>query len=348
MSTIAGVYSETTLNDIRVIADRIMFDDRIKQQYIPHLDIFKAIQAVQTAQLTPIFRRETGLEGGTSVVKEYDVEVMWRNVCSQSCEENTHCTLGGDKSSTNKQSYSLSWERVVNFTEDEVDYRDNEFDLKVSIAKQLLMADKTLLECFAEYIVSQLNTFKGTNQLGTSGKGVVSGTDTYIDRAYWDGTLVAYFLRVAAMNQFTSPVFLSGQNLYEQFILAAYNAANANGKGEANMYKDLRFFFDLWNIDSVNDPDLITYMLSLGSVAMATKFYNPTTPERTWDFWRYTMPSRWIPGVTYDVFMNDECSSTNDLIKFNYKVKMKGDLFLNPEGCTADNTGVLTFICGTV
>ena len=30
-----------------------------------------------------------------------------------------------------------------------------------------------------------------------------------------------------------------------------------------------------------------------------------------------------------------------------FKVKLKADLFLNPIGCQANNTGVLTFTCGT-
>jgi hypothetical protein len=106
----------------------------------------------------------------------------------------------------------------------------------------------------------------------------------------------------------------------------------------------MRMYFDLFNIDSVNDPDLYTYLLSQGSLAMASKFYNPTTPERTFEFIRYTMPSRFVPGFVYDVFYNDECT-TNDMIQHNFKVKLKADIFNNPEGCEAGNTGVLRFLC---
>ena len=343
MSTTAGVFSETVLNDIRVLASRLMFDDRIKQQFIPKIDVFKAIAAAQTADVNTVFNRAQVIDGEK---KDVDVEVMWSNVCGQTVVDNTTCVLGGTESSTNLQSYSLTYEKVVKFSEDEASFRDNEFGLRQAIAKQLLKADINLLENFAQYCVGNINLFKGVNQL-TTGKGVVSGTDTYIDPSYWDGTLLAYLNRVGIMNRFTSPVLLSGNNFYEQAFIAAYNAANANGKGTAAMYGDMGLMFDLFNIDTVNTPDLITYLLSQGSIALATKFYNNAgSIDKGFDFWRYTMPSQFLPGVTYDVFYNNECT-TNDQFKHNFKVKLTGDLFNNPEGCTANNTGVLTFVCGT-
>ncbi|MCX6328205.1 MAG: hypothetical protein NTZ85_01640 [Bacteroidia bacterium] len=332
MSTTAGVFNETTLRTIRLVADAIMFDDRIKQQYIPKIDIIAAVQSVQTANILPTPARK----------KDVDVEVIWQNVCNPACEENVTCVIGGDKSSTNAQEYALSWERVINFSEDEADYIDNEFNIETAIAKQLLVADKTLVECFAQYVVANLNTFSGTNVF-TGGKGTVAGNITSIAAAFWDWTLFAYFQRVGILNRFTNPIFLSGSNFYEQYFLSDYKRLNADGKAET-IFDRMRMYFDLFNIDAVNDPDLYTYLLSQGSLAMASKFYNPTTPERTFEFIRYTMPSRFVPGFTYDVFYNDECT-TNDMIQHNFKVKLKADIFNNPEGCEAGNTGVLRFLC---
>ena len=53
MSTVAGVFSETLLRTLRAKADELMFDDRIKQQFVPQIGILDAIAAVQTAQITP-------------------------------------------------------------------------------------------------------------------------------------------------------------------------------------------------------------------------------------------------------------------------------------------------------
>jgi hypothetical protein len=274
MSTTAGVFNETTLRTIRLVADAIMFDDRIKQQYIPKIDIIAAVQSVQTANILPTPARK----------KDVDVEVIWQNVCNPACEENVTCEIGGEKSSTNAQEYALTWERVINFSEDEADYIDNEFNIETAIAKQLLVADKTLVECFAQYVVANLNTFSGTNQF-TAGKGTVAGNITSIAAAFWDWTLFAYFQRVGILNRFTNPIFLSGSNFYEQYFLSDYKRLNADGKAET-IFDRMRMYFDLFNIDSVNDPDLYTYLLSQGSLAMASKFYNPTTPERTFEFIR--------------------------------------------------------------
>jgi len=335
MSTTAGYFDETILNDIRVRATSIAFDDRIKQQYVANYDVLKAIESVQTAQLyTPASR-----------IKDVDVEVIWQNVCGQTVEDNTTCVIGGSKSSTNIQEYSISYEKVVKFSEDEADFRDNEFDIQEAIAKQFAVADKNLTEDFAQYAVGRMEAFKGWNVL-TDGKGTVSGADTYIPAAYWNADLVAYLNRAAIRNQFTSPTYVSGNNLYEQIFVANAKAANANGKGDAILWGGLKMYFDLFNIDTVNDPDLKTYMLSMGSLAMAYRTWNPINPEVVNGvFTRWQMKSQYTP-FWYDVFYDADCT-TYDQIQHNFKVKLRADVFNNPTGCDDNNTGVLSFVCGT-
>ena len=36
----------------------------------------------------------------------------------------------------------------------------------------------------------------------------------------------------------------------------------------------------------------------------------------------------------------------NDDVKHVWKIKTRGDIFLNPLGCDNDRTGVLKFVCG--
>lgn len=334
MSTTAGYFDETILNDIRVKAAAISFDDRIKQQYVANYEIIKAIQSVQTANVYSSRARS----------KDVDVEVIWQNVCGQTVEDNTTCEIGGSKSSTNIEEYCLTYEKVINFSEDEADFIDNEFDIQEAIAKQFLVADKNLTEDFAQYCVSQIEAFRGWNTV-TTGKGTVSGADTYIAPVYWNPSLVAYFMRVAKINQFTSPTFVSGNNLYEQMYVAQMNQGNANGKGDAALWNQLKIYFDLFNIDTVNDPLLKTYMLSMGSLALAYRAWNPMNVEVVNGvFSRWQMKSDYLPFY-YDVFYEPECT-TDDLIQHNFKVKLRADLFNNPTGCDDNNTGVLSFVCG--
>lgn len=334
MSTIGGSFDETILLNQRVMADELMFDDRIKQQVTPQYEILNAIRAAQTAIVeTPVTRR-----------KDADVEVIWENFCDITAAEcATDCDFTGNKSSTNAQTYSPSFCKEVKITMDERDFIDNEFD--INIAKALLKADKELTEAFAQYAVAQLEAFKGVNML-TTGKGTVSGTDTFILPAYWTPAIAAYFSRVSIMNRFTNPIFLSGSLLWEQFMVAQANAANADGKGDWALWAGMQPYFDMFNVDSVNDPDLKAYLISMGSVAMVNKFYNPAVPERLMDYTRYTMPSRFMSGMTYDVFYDNECT-TNRFAIHNYVIRFKGDIYLNPEGCEANNTGVLAFTCGS-
>lgn len=333
MSTVAGYFDETILNDIRVRASQIAFDDRIKIQYEANYNVIKAVQAVQTATVSTAKTRS----------KDVDIEVIWQNVCGQTVEDNTTCIIGGSKSSTNIEEYALTYEKVVKFSEDEADFIDNEFDIQEAIAKQFAVADKNITENFAQYAVSQIDGFAGWNVL-TDGRGTVSGADTYIPAAYWNASLAAYFNRVAIRNQFHSHVYLSGSNLYEQMFIAQANAANANGKGDAILYGGMPMYFDLFNVDTVTDPDLKTYMLSSGSLAMAYRAWNPMNPDRTDVFTRWQMKSSYLPFY-YDVFYSTECT-TNDLIKHNFKVKLMADVFNNPTGCDDNNTGVLSFVCG--
>lgn len=341
MSRIAGVFSETLLRTLRVKADEIMLDGRIKQQFIPQYEIIKALLSMQTASVNPRLSQRKDSDGR---VKRYDLEVMWENACEIEPEDNTNCEFGGTKLSTNAQDYSIDWGQVVNFTISEYDMVDNEFNVAETIAKGMLRADKELVEAYAQYCTAVLEANKGVNQF-TGSKGTVVGADTYIQPAYWDSKLIAYFVRVAQLNRFPAFALLSGGNLFEEYFTIMKMMANADGKGDAELFNAVKIFFDLFNIDSVNDPDLVTYMIAQGAVAVANRVYNPPTLEAIGINKRWTMASQFVPELKYDVFYEPECS--NDLYDHNFKVKLSADLFVNPEGCEVNNTGILSFVCGT-
>lgn len=334
MSTVGGSFTETELLQQRVKATEILFDDRIKQQFVPQFDVLKGIQAIQTATINSNFQRK----------KEFDVEVIWENFCdieAAACTDS--CTLGGNKSSTNAETKTLSCFKEVGFSMSEHDFIDNEFE--INIAKAFLRADKALVEAYAAYAVAQLEAFKGANML-TTGKGTIVGGDTHISPAYWNPSLFAYLSRVGIMNRFTNPVLISGANLYEASLIAMANQANANGKGDAYLFGTMPIYHDLFNIDSVNDPDLKTYMVSMGSMAMVSKSFNPNVPEKLMDFTRYTMRSNFMPSLVYDVWYNNACESgASRLVKHNWTIRLTADIYNNPAGCENSNTGILSFQC---
>ena len=332
MSTIGGSFDETILMNQLVKATEIGFDSRIKQQFTPQYAVLNAIKAAQTATVqTPLSKR-----------KDVAVEVQWENFCdivAEACA--TDCTVGGAKSSTNIQEYDVTWCKEVNFSMDENDFYDNVFDMNV--AKAFLKADKEITEAFAQYAVAQLESFKGANAL-TAGKGTVAGTETSIPAAYWTPALAAYFNRVSIMNRFVNPIFLSGSLLYEQYLVSQAMNANADGKGDWALWSGMQPYFDLFNIDTVNDPSLKAYLISMGSVAIGGKNINPDIPAVMLDMTKYTMVSQWT-GLKYDVFYNNACSGTQKMHTHNWTVRAKADIWLNPAGCEQTNTGILSFLC---
>ena len=332
MSTIGGSFDETILMNQLVKATEIGFDSRIKQQFTPQYNIINAIRAAQTATVqTPLSRR-----------KDVAVEVQWENFCdivAEACA--TDCTIGGTKSSTNVEEYDVTWCKEVNFSFDENDFYDNVFDMNV--AKAFLKADKEITEAFAQYAVAQLEAFKGANVL-TTGKGTVVGTETTVPAAYWTASIAAYLNRVTIMNRFVNPVLATGALLYEPYLVSQANGANSDGKGDAALWGGLNPYFDLFNIDTVNTPNLKAYLISMGAVAMGSKNINPDIPVVMFDMTKYTMQSQFLP-FKYDVYYNNACSGTQKMHTHNYTIRCKADIWQNPAGCSSTNTGVLSFLC---
>lgn len=335
MSITSGVFDETVLLNVQARADQLMFDDRIKQQYIPQINVLNAIRAVQTANIS--FPK----------VKTQNVEINWINTCGLTVDDNTPCTIDPVQPSTNSETKAIAWNKTVQFSVSEDDLKDNQYWIDDFVPRMFLKADKELAEAFAQYAMGRVDSFRGENK-NTVGKGVVSGLDTFIQASYWTPAIVSYFNRTAILNRLTSPVFLSGNNLFEQVDQAAFMAANANGKGDFIAWNSLKMYFDLFNVDVVTDPLLKTYMLSMGSLAMANWYKNPLVPEavniEAFNT-RYSLPSRFLPGFYLDAYYKPICGG-DDRIVHTWKVQLYADVFVNPEGCEEGNTGILSFVCG--
>jgi hypothetical protein len=336
MSITAGQFSETALLQARYYADQLLLDGRIKQQFIPKITAFNYLQNLQTARLNQAFASKSK--------KDFDVEIMWENVCSDLSIPDVSCEIGGPEASTNAHTYTLYKRIVKGFTVDDDKFRDNEYDSNIIIAKLILQAEKQIAEEFTQYCIAQLNFFAGVNQV-TNGKGFVNPADntiTDIDPANWTAEIMAYFARVMQLNRFSNAAMITGSNLYETLYVAAAMAANAEGKGDYILWNKMPIWFDLFNVDTVNNPELYTYMVEQGSIAMASKAFNPDAVTRTFHDERYTMPSRFLPGMTYDVFYTNECKTDGtykDVLKHHWKIVLTADIFKNPYGCDAIEDG---------
>ena len=336
MSTTAGVFSETLLLDSIVKAEAIQADDRINQQFKPQIEASKAYLAAQTMDTRLLETPD----------KDTVLKIWWENFCGLIGQECVPCEVGGPKGSTNAQTYTIDrcWE--VPFSLDENDFTGNIADPAEHLAKQKLRAKVILAEYVTQQMIVALNSFVGINAF-TGAPGVVSGADTFIGSSFWTPELVAYFLQVTKMNRFTNPSFLTGANLFQAYTLAQANAANADGKGANNMFSILNPFFDQWNVDTVNTPNLVSYLISKGSVAFASKAIYPanTMKDIGSNITAWSENNGFIPGLKEDWKFKKTCS--NDRTLWDFTVGIKFGLYSNPTGCDLGNTGVLSFTCGT-
>ena len=337
MSIVPGIFSETTLQTVRVKMAAMLLDGRVKLQYTPQADGLLGLSQVSTAKFRELEVSE----------KDYEVELEWINACGPEVEDFTACTFGGDKASTNTQKYKLNFDQEVNFTIYESDFTTNDFNYEEALAALFLRADKQLMEAFAQFFYVVLNAGKGVNQY--AGGYTICGSDTYIPAVNWTNNLMAYFMMMSKINQFSSPVLLDGGNLYQAYQIAGFNAGNADGKGAQAMFQNMKIFFDLINPLLVNGDINTDYIIETGAMSWANKVYFPNTAPKFGDdlYTRWNMGTKFsnLLPLKYDVISSASCDE-NNLTKRDFKVRLKAGVFVNPTGCSEDNTGILTMLCG--
>lgn len=367
MSYSEGQFNETILLEQRARADQMMMDPLIRQQWQPKTNFYNYIRSLQNAKLNEAFNARGR--------KDFDVEIMWMNTCDDFEIADESCALGGKEASTNTQIYTLRRRKTYGFNVADDVFRDNAFDAEEALAKLLLRVDKQASEDFTKYLVDFVNINAGRNAV--TDRYTVEDDRTDIPADQWTAELMAYFARVMEMNRFNNAAMVSGANLWETMMVAAANNANVNDKGDYILWNSMPIWFDLFNVDTVNNDNqhivdgLFTYLITQGAIAVANKTWNPPAPQRTFDDVRYTMPSQFMPGMTYDVYYTNKCQEDSaadfdadtdadstgyrgeladnrgwrdgnfrsDALMHKYKIVLTAEAFVNPYGCDEDNLG---------
>lgn len=338
MSITGGVFSETVLLNAQIKADLIWKDRIQNEDYVPDIDVLLALKRTQTAKITPI-------EGK----KDLSVEISWVNACDVDDQACNPCVYDTTELSTNMEEKELDICREAGFKVNDADFRNNLFDPEDIIAKGYLAADIALSEYLAGLCTPWLNAVDGVNELGTMAQGTVVGNTTQIAPEHWDANLFAYFVQVAQRNHLRNPSLISGNQLFQQAWIADKEYGNADGKGAAAKFGTFNLYNDLVNIDPINTPNYITYLVNRGAFALANKTYYGPGISKYMDRWAWSMPSKFVPGISYDVEYVNECDTytgSGPAAQTHYfKLTFNGGMFLNPRGCEADRTGVLSFVC---
>lgn len=336
MPIVAGDFSASQLAQTIIRADQMFADDMMKADFEGNVDSWKAIKKEMNASVAVLEDPE----------KDREVKVTWINSCGDVAEDcdGDDCDLAGNELGTDSKTYALGLCKQYKFTVDEMAFRTNDYSMEQVVAKGFLKADKALSEAITKSGLSRIESFKGVNQV-TDGVGTVNAgtTETDVAAADWNERLFAYLYRVGIQNQMSNPFLLSGTNLFEDRLVTMLAEANANGKGAAQLFKLMRTYFDLFNIDIMNSPALKTYLINRGSIAFASKAYYGAVPTEYIGAGqkRYSIASRNLDGVRFDVHYTNRCSGNT--MKHDFMVKAKYDYFINPTGCDGTRTGVLAF-----
>jgi hypothetical protein len=113
------------------------------------------------------------------------------------------------------------------------------------------------------------------------------------------------------------------------------------------MLEAIRTYNDLFNMNTVVGANKM-FMIDKGAIAFASKVRYSKTPEEISNganMIRYSIPSKNLPGVSFDVIYKTACSDSD--IIHSWKLIARFGTFNNPtSSCDNTNTGVLSFSCG--
>jgi len=302
--------------------------------FMAHIDTLYAIRDQQTARLQTV-----NLPDGV------DVRIAWMNNCDLTVDtyDSTDCTFSGQEADVSKIDLSIDQAKETTFSVPLDAWRDNVFGFADAVATNLIRTQVAQAEAVAQYAVGVINANLGENTYISGGTWTVSGTSNTIPAEQWDSTaLFGRFQIAAKKNRFENPILISGENLYQLAYRARTSNANSEGKGDFVRINEMPIYNDVFNVDDVNTPDLLTYMVNRGALAFASKGYYPTTPETLdGNMQRFSMTNRFFPELVHDVETFVNC--TSGVWKQHWKVIPRYKLFINPTGCTATRTGLLAF-----
>lgn len=309
-----------------------------KKDYIANVESAKAVLENQSG-VNLVELKDSG--------KEKKISLEWPEKCSITVGDcSDDCSIDGSDVTPVCKEYSVECLAETSFKIAERSYRTRTMDEQAAIADNLLKHMKAMDEKVAALILAGLDANTGINVFTDAPGNVVSDL-TYIGASSWNEYLFGYLALVARMNKFSNPTMLDGKNLFQLWWNISKDAANGDGKGAMAKLSSINTpYFDPENM--IGSYAGKTYMIDNGAVYFASKAWNPqgaaSAIRKAGDRMLYSIPSNNLPGIVYDVFTQESCTS-NEFYKA-FKLQLHGGFFTNPYPCDENNTGILAFKCG--
>jgi hypothetical protein len=334
----ASGLSNSNYSAIMLKMDNMWKDSQVNSDYIGYVDAMKAIKAEQTAVLDSV-------QGNKSLT----MSLTWMNNTGLTTAAVTDiCTMTGTETTIAKKDITIASKRKVGFKISDTELRTSIFNVEDLVAKNLMQASKTMDEYLASQAVTFVEASKSTVNdyapVGTTTAAPATSNTAgvvTIAPARFNINLLGFFTLSGIRNKMASPYILSGTNLWTDWWNAMQNAANGEGKGNDNMFKSFRKYFDVFNVETVAAG--CTYLIDKGAIAFGNQHFYDMRPVDYGNVGqRWSMQSFNIPGVWYDVHYRIDCTS-NEIVH-SYELHCYWDFFLNPLGATSTRKGVLKFV----
>jgi hypothetical protein len=318
--------------------DALWTDPMANIDLIADVESAKAVLTNQSVNMTELLGR-----------KKRVLSLEWLQKCDISTTYCTDdCSISGTDVEPICKEYEIECLQETSFQVGDRVFRERTIDQSQAIAKKMLLHMKAMDEWVAQYILTGLLGNAGVNQF-TGGIGNVVGNTTLIAPAFWDDNIWGYFNRVIRGNKFKGTYMVTGDNLYQLLFNRKLEAANDNGKGGfAKIGTISQIWQDPENVEVI--APLTSFLIHKTAAAFVSKAWYPegmmnAMPKVGGEYLLWSEQSRNIPGVYYDVMRQEACYD-NDFTEA-YKIQLHGLFAVNPYPCEEDQTGILTFECGT-
>lgn len=315
----------------------VAWDDAIQRsQFTVRAKAAQMCLQNQTAKISPM------VEGTGPNAKDRTVRVYWINGCAITDGAATdECTAASATLADSQQDHALTSTREASFKVSWKAGRTTPHQLNEQVSVGMLSAMKALDEYLAKQFFTFLAAHNGTHEYSLNFGSLGAGDVWQIGAADWGVDLMPEWILAADFAHFDSPWLLHGLNLFTDAYKANQYKANADGKGENNLYGVIPADWDPVGATAAS-AQTMSWLINKGSVALGTGNYFDTAPRQFAGNHRvYKVASKNLPGIAYDVHELETCTSDDFVI--SYKLNVYFDYFLNPLGCVAGRTGILQF-----
>jgi hypothetical protein len=285
------------------------------------------------------------IQGSGRGSKKRQFLAHWTKLCAPTVSScTTVCDLASTMSTDDSTTYTIDQCKEVKFLEDQGGPSDRfrlaPYDREMEIAKQLVRHLNALDTHLAEQYIAFLVANKGAHEFTEASIGSANGLDWEVPANQWTDDLALEMSLAAQISRFPQAYILDGLNLYNVIRKAGFYGANDNGRGEAAIWNSMTYVSDPLKMRTAAADT--TFVINPGSLALVTDNWHTPVPESPAPGHTiFSINSRNLPGVSYDVTRVAACSS-NTYVN-SWKIVSNYTFVINPEGCTENRTGILSY-----